>query len=124
MVLCLCVHYCKNTLRPRTLSQIKLALGYVCNYYMSISTVDTTAIPLYFPANTRVHITFADVTGADCLAMTRFRKKELNRTKECWQLPATFSCENRSYFTAEESVLLLLSRFSRPKRFQDLNSFF
>ena len=109
MVLCLCIKYCKDTLYPRTLTQIKLALGFVCNYYMSISTLDIREVTFFRPSNQRTHVTFDDINNANCFEMTRFKKKDFNRIRECWNLPATFSCDNRSYFTADEAILLASS---------------
>ncbi|KAK3272291.1 hypothetical protein CYMTET_19397 [Cymbomonas tetramitiformis] len=69
---------------------------------------------------TNIPITFDDVPESDAWLNYRFKKPELLRLFELYDLPEFLSTASRHPFTAVEGFLLLLRRLASPNRFNDL----
>jgi hypothetical protein len=94
------------------------SIFFVNNEYIS------DALIVRAPQHRRVRAQFAQMSERDVLSRTRFLKADLARAMAAWNVPVRITLENGSFFEAEEFVLLLLCRFSRPFRLSDLENFF
>ena len=59
-------------------------------------------------------------TDADCITMCRFRKEDIRRLAVLLQLPATTTSRNRTTWSAEEGLCIVLRRLAYPCRLTDL----
>ena len=59
-------------------------------------------------------------TDADCITMYRFRKEDIRRLAVLLQLPATTTSRNRTTWSAEEGLCIVLRWLAYPCRLTDL----
>ena len=59
-------------------------------------------------------------TDADCITVCRFRKEDIRRLAVLLQLPATTTSRNRTTWSAEEGLCIVLRWLAYPCRMTDL----